>query len=112
MVEVPRRVQLQARRKKNGFASSSPIWIQIEDDVHAGEEGCRKIEPDINASFRAYYDTKVVNHDTKMVKVTYFTEESSKVHIMVVLKYFESHSYKMRRFQNIPQNKQFLLSCY
>ena len=107
MVEVPRRVQLQARRKKNGFASSSPIWIQIEDDVHAGEEGCRKTEPDINASFRAYYDTKVVNHDTKMVKVTYFTEESSKVHIMVVLKYFESHSYKMRTISKHPPERQF-----
>ena len=27
-------------------------------------------------------------------KLTYFTEESSKVHIMVVLHYFESHSYQ------------------
>ena len=47
-VEVPRQLRLQARRYRKWLASSSPIRIHIEDDVHAGEVGCRKIELDIN----------------------------------------------------------------
>ena len=74
----------------------------IEDDIHAVEEGCCKIEPDTNASLIACYDTKVVNDDMKIIKLTYFTEQSSKVHIMVVLQYFESHSYKMRTISEHP----------
>ena len=44
MEEVPRQGRLQARRKRNGFASSSPIRIQIEDDIHVDIEGRRTIE--------------------------------------------------------------------
>ena len=35
---------------------------------------------------------RIVNEDK--LKLTYFTEQSSKVHIMVSLHFFESHSYQ------------------
>ena len=75
IVEVPRQWWLQAWRIRNAFASSSPIRIQIEDDVHAGEVGCRRLNQ----------ISMFMNDDIKMVNLTYFTEQSSKVHIMVDL---------------------------
>ena len=48
---------------------------------------------------RVKYAGMFMNDDMKMVNLTYFAEQISKVHIMVVLLwlYIESHSYKMRK---------------
>ena len=86
MGEVPRECWLQARRKRNRFASSSPI--QNEEDVHADQEAWKKINADIKAD--QWLGCQSYN---MVLKFTYFTEQSSEVHIVGFLQYFESQSY-------------------
>ena len=87
MVEVPRECWLQAPRKWNRFASSSPV--QIEYDVHADKVGWQKIKVNIKADWWLCCQ----NYETIVVKLTYFTKQSPEVWIVVVLHYFDSQSY-------------------
>ena len=49
------------------------------------------------------YDARLMNDE--QLKLTYFTEESSEVHIMAVLHYFEWHSYQDLKYDHIIQHE-------